>query len=329
MVNEFTPRIAVIGCGAVFDAFYLKALKKLSDNGEVNVVALVDSNRDYIKRYLKYFPSSRAFASMDADFSNLKVSRSLVLTPPSTHAEILEKLASMNSHVYCEKPLTISTAEAITVRETFSKANLLCKVGYVRRVFPNFQVFKTNYSKLGSDRLLSITDGEVFRWPIKMDSIFMPEQVGGGIIWDKLSHNLDLIQWIDGIKSIDKVISNCVEGQVPVDVLVEGQTNTGCFKIAASWTESFPNMVKASDGENILLSNNGIDSTLKSNLDIDENSKTLFDVTTYEEAVEASLREFLKLSKVDEKSILASVEESVSLTKHLSVIEASVKGIRS
>lgn len=329
MVNEFAPRIAVIGCGAVFDAFYLKALKKLSDNREVNVVALVDSNREYVKRYLKYFPSSRAFASMDADFSNLKVSRSLVLTPPSTHAEILGKLASMDSHVYCEKPLTISTAEAITVRETFSKANLLCKVGYVRRLFPNFQVIKANYSKLGSDRFLSITDGEVFRWPIKMDSIFMPEKVGGGVIWDKLSHNLDLIQWIDGIKSVDRVISNCAEGQVPVDVLVEGQTNTGGFKIAASWTESFPNMVKVSDGNNILLSNNGIDSTLKSNLDIDVNSKTLFDVTTYEEAVEASLREFLKLSKVDENSILASVEESVSLTKYLSVIEASVRGIRS
>lgn len=328
MANVSPPRFAVIGCGAVFDAFYFKALKKLSDNGEVNVVALVDTNKDFIKRYSKYFPSSVSFSNLDENFLSLKISRALVLTPPSTHAVILEKLASMNIHVYCEKPLTVSTPEALKVSEIFKNANLICKVGYVRRIFPNLRVFKQMFSKLGSNRLLTITDGEVFRWPIKMDGIFTPGQVGSGVIWDKLSHNLDLIQWIDGIKSIDNVISNCVEGQVPVDVLVEGQTYSSRFKIAVSWTESFPNMLRASDGDNILLSKNGLASSIQSNLDFNHNPKISIDVTTYEEAVEASMREFLNLSKADEASILASFEESVNLTNQLSFIDASVKGIK-
>ena len=222
--NRKSISLAVIGCGAVFELFYLQALKRICNNGTLEVVLLVDTSESYASSYLKYFPSAQIARRLDEGLRTVKIDRALVLTPPSSHASILAELARIGVH--CEKPLTVSPQEAIATRDLFKNQRLLCKVGFVRRMFPNFQALKELFAQLGTSRMLSITDGEVFRWPIKTNNIFKPEEIGSGVVWDKLCHNLDLIHWIDGIESVERVISNCRPSQVPVDILVEGRTRT-------------------------------------------------------------------------------------------------------
>ena len=326
MTNDKKARVAVIGCGAVFEAFYLVALKQLVNEGALEIVLLVDSNEKFARTFLGDFPGAKVSTSLDEGLQTTHVERAFVLTPPSSHAPIMAQLAEGNVHVYCEKPLTVSPKEARETRDHFARHGLLCKVGFARRMFPNFRAFKECFAQLGSSRTLTITDGEVFRWPIKTAGIFAPTEVGGGVVWDKLSHNLDLIQWVDGIEGIDRVHSNCRPGRVPTDILVEGRTRNGGFKVAVSWTEGLPNMVRGSDGTNTVSSKNGLVDNLAHSFTGLRAPKVPFDVTSYGDAVKASLEEFLRLRSPDELSSLASADESVALTEFLFLIDAQARG---
>ena len=325
MKNKKPERLAVIGCGAVFEAFYLEALRQLTAAGTLEVVLLVDSNKKFASSFLKDLPSAKVATQLDEGLQGTEVDRALVLTPPSSHASVMAQLANSDVHVYCEKPFTVSPQEARETRDLFASRQLICKVGYVRRMFPNFRAFKGCFAQLGASRTLTITDGEVFRWPIKTSGIFTPTEVGGGVVWDKLSHNLDLIQWIDGVESIDRVSSRCRAGRVPVDIFVEGRTCKGRFKVAVSWAEALPNLVRGSDGRNTVTSKNGLVESLTTNFDDLRTPKQPFDVASYADAVKASLQEFISLRSPSESSPLATAAESVALTEFLSYIDTQAR----
>jgi predicted dehydrogenase len=318
-------KIAVIGCGAVFEAFYLEALRKLQAEGRIQVALLVDSQQANLDRARSLFPGALTAADVSAIAAGT-IERALVLTPPATHCAIMLALAAVGAHVYCEKPLAVAVDEAREIAATFNRKQLLCKVGYVRRLFPNLQVFRAAYRQLEAAPELSISDGEVFRWPIKTGSIFAPHTAGGGVIWDKLSHNLDVVQWIAGLRSVDRVHSSCRPGRVPTDILVEGATDRGRFRVAVSWTEGLGNLVRARSGDAIIESKNGLVPAIYASPASMAGAHAV-GAASYGAAVEAALREFIELNGANAPSPLASADDSVALTGFLVDIDGTARKI--
>lgn len=318
-------RIGVIGCGAVFEAFYLDVLREQQAEGQIDLVLLVDSQARNIAAVRRYFPRATTACDLGTGLANTSLDRAVVLTPPATHAPIMQLLTKAGVHVYCEKPLTVSTAEAGLIAESFSSQELICRVGYVRRFFPNFQALRGLYSRLGPKRNLSISDGEVFRWPIKTGAIFAPAEAGSGVVWDKLSHNLDMVQWIAGLRSIERVRAGCKPGRVPVDVLVDGTTDHGEFRIAVSWTNGLANLVSATDGIETIESINGLAQSLRVSSAAWSSPSIEAGITSYGEAVRAALGEFLRLKHFKEESILATAEQSVVLTDLLASVDQAAR----
>lgn len=323
-------KVGIIGCGAVFENFYRDALVELQARGVISVALLMDRMDSNVERALEHFPKAEVAQDLSSELLlRSKIDRALVLTPPSTHADIILQLAAAGVHIYCEKPLTTSPREALDISRAFSVKGLICKVGYVRRLFPNFRMFRNLYSSLGPERELSLSDGEVFRWPIKTGSIFSPDDPGAGVVWDKLSHNLDMVQWIAGLREITSVQSNCQPGRVPADVMVEGRTDHGTFRVAVSWTAVLPNMVSASDGLKQIRCKNGLAQSVSLSPEGYAPSPVEVDVLSYAEAVKLALKEFFRLQTKEEPSLLATVEESVDLTDFLFQINASARVMKS
>lgn len=318
-------RVGVIGCGAVFDAFYLHALRRQQKDGLIELVLLVDNQADNIEAAQQYFSRAKAENDLETGLTQAGLDRAIVLTPPASHAPIMRALAEAGVHVYCEKPLAVSPDEARAISELFSSKELICRVGYVRRLFPNFQAFRSLYSNLGPDRRISISDGEVFRWPIKTGAIFTPTEAGGGVVWDKLSHNLDIIQWIAGLRSIEHVRTNCRPGRVPVDVLVEGTTDHGNFRVAVSWTEGLANLVSANDGIETIETKNGLAHSLRVFSGRLDSLPATPGIGSYGDAVAAALEEFLRLGNWRDESVLATAAQSIVLTDCLSLIDKAAR----
>ena len=78
----------------------------------------------------------RPAASLDAMLADPEVEGVLVVTPHSTHAKIVEEVASAGKHVFVEKPLTLTVAEARGAIDATERAGVTLQVGHNRRRQP-------------------------------------------------------------------------------------------------------------------------------------------------------------------------------------------------
>ena len=107
-------RIAVIGTG-LGSAPHFQSLQDLSS--ELEVAWISGKHADAMAQKYGFDIASKA-ASLDDILQDQSVRAALVLTPPSTHLEVVERLARAGKHVMVEKPLEISLERATALVES-------------------------------------------------------------------------------------------------------------------------------------------------------------------------------------------------------------------
>ena len=123
----------------------------------------------------------------------------LVLTPPNTHLELVERCAAAGKHVLLEKPLEISTQKAERLVETCRKKNLKLGVVLQHRFRPAAQKLYELLPKLG--KLVSAS-AAVPNW--RPQSYYdqpgrgTRARDGGGVLVTQAIHTLDLFLSLAG-----------------------------------------------------------------------------------------------------------------------------------
>jgi len=106
---ERPVRAAIIGLGRIYDLNRLGYL----DNGDVEVVAIVDPNGDRRRERQVDWPGARPFASIDElSASGLELDAVELLTPIVLHEEGVLKCLAQGWHVNCQKPMANDLASA-------------------------------------------------------------------------------------------------------------------------------------------------------------------------------------------------------------------------
>jgi predicted dehydrogenase len=80
--------------------------------------------------------SLKLFDSYEAVLADPKIDAIILATPPSGHMRQIVAAANAGKHVFCEKPLSFSKAEAETAVNAVEKAKRVIGVGYNRRFHP-------------------------------------------------------------------------------------------------------------------------------------------------------------------------------------------------
>jgi predicted dehydrogenase len=125
-----------------------------------------------------------------------------ICLPHAAHAEAITAAAAAGKHIYVEKPLAMTAAEAGAVARAVEQAGVTAQLGFNFRFFPAL----TRARQLVSDGFL----GRVFsfRGCFYRSSYINPEKplswrlraetAGGGALFDLGSHILDLVCWLLG-----------------------------------------------------------------------------------------------------------------------------------
>lgn len=124
-------RIGVIGLGGVADA-HLSAYRALQ---HVRVVSVCDLRED-VARSTALRLSANAYTDYRALLSDGGLDLALVLTPASTHREIVEAAAQAGIHVLCEKPLALSLADGHAMADACRLAGVKLFYGSCYRYLP-------------------------------------------------------------------------------------------------------------------------------------------------------------------------------------------------
>lgn len=100
-------RIAIVGCGYVAN-FYLRTIPLYP---EIQLLGVMDRDDRRAKGFSEYFSTPR-FHSLAEVLDDPKVELVINLTNPASHFEISKACLEAGKHVYSEKPLALSFAEA-------------------------------------------------------------------------------------------------------------------------------------------------------------------------------------------------------------------------
>jgi len=189
-------RVALVGCGAVAWLYYSPALRALSAEGLLQVVALVDPDAESLHRFGSHFPQARCLPDVSG-LSDCAVELAIVASPPRFHASQTIDLLGRGISILCEKPMAATVAEAESMIEAADSARRLLAVGLVRRFLPAARAIKGILARgaLGDVESFHFKEGGRFRWPTRSANYFHPAAAIGGVLWDIGAHVLDLTVW--------------------------------------------------------------------------------------------------------------------------------------
>ena len=198
------PRIAVIGAGMAIPP-HAQSLLDLADR--VEVAGVFSRERDKLDRFAARFalPVTDALEPLLADRS---IEAVMVLTPPTTHLEVVERAVAAGKHVLLEKPVEATLARATRLVELAERAGCTLGVVLQSRFRPNALRLEAliRAGELGTIAAASAS----IRWWRPQAYYDEPgrgtkARDGGGVLLTQAIHALDLFQSLAG--SIAEVTS--------------------------------------------------------------------------------------------------------------------------
>ena len=139
-------RILVVGCGHMGTS-HAKAYHALPDFEIVGVVSRGEASRTALLAAVGAdFPQ---FTDFDQAVAVTRPDAVSINTYPDTHAAFAKRAFAAGCHVFLEKPIAVTVAEAEEVVEAARAANRKLVVGYILRVHPTWKRFIETAQTLG------------------------------------------------------------------------------------------------------------------------------------------------------------------------------------
>ncbi len=200
MSNPTPPRlrIAVIGTG-LGSTPHFQSLQDLA--AELDVVWIQGSRADAMaSRY--GFNSAQKADDISRICNDESVSAALVLTPPNTHLDVVQRLALAGKHVLVEKPLEITLQKATEVVEVCEHAGILLAVMLQHRLRPAALALSALLARGELGQLVNAS--ALVRWWRPQSYYDEPgrgtlARDGGGVLLTQAIHTLDLLLSFTGL----------------------------------------------------------------------------------------------------------------------------------
>ncbi|MEM7309540.1 MAG: Gfo/Idh/MocA family oxidoreductase [Planctomycetota bacterium] len=120
--SERSLRLGVIGVGN-------RGRSNLDGVAHEGIAALCDVDGRFLAQAAKRFPEAKTYTDFRRMLAAEELDAVVVSTPDHTHAVATLDALERGLHVYCEKPLTHSVAEARRVREAARRAGVATQMG--------------------------------------------------------------------------------------------------------------------------------------------------------------------------------------------------------
>ena len=130
-------RVLVAGCGNM-GASHARAYHALDDFEIVGLVSRKPESREKLSRDLGGYPT---FADFDEALRTARPDVVSINTYPDTHAAMAKKALARGCHLFVEKPLAETVAEARSLVDAAKAAKRKVVIGYILRVHPAWTKF--------------------------------------------------------------------------------------------------------------------------------------------------------------------------------------------
>jgi predicted dehydrogenase len=148
-------------------------------------VTLIDTNESVVE-HLKTMNPNMNFSTLDRALNQAKSSDLFfVVTPPPTHYQIVKIIIEQGFNVWCEKPLTMSSAHALELVELAHKNEVTLFVDNTFLFDPAIKKMKSIVENLEEPLYISSNREALGK--------ILP---GIGVIWDLVPHDLSIMSYV-------------------------------------------------------------------------------------------------------------------------------------
>jgi len=190
-------KIGFVGCGGIANMKHFPALKAFADQCEM--VAFCDVLEERAVKAAKEFGTLDA--KVYADYKELVADKELdmvyVLTPNVSHSYISVAAFEAGKHVFCEKPMAATSADAKKMIDAWKKSGKKFTIGYQNRFRPEVQALQKSCAAGELGDIYYAKAHAVRRRAVPTWGVFQNKAAqGGGPLIDIGTHSLDLTLWM-------------------------------------------------------------------------------------------------------------------------------------
>jgi myo-inositol 2-dehydrogenase/D-chiro-inositol 1-dehydrogenase len=182
--------VAVLGAGRMGRTH----IRNLAGIPDAHVVAVADPNAEAAEAGRAMARAEEAFTDPLEAIDAGGVDAVVIVTPTSTHAELIERAARAGKAIWSEKPIALELAETARVVEVVRAAGVPLQLGFMRRFDPGYAAAKARIAggELGRIEQFRALSRDTYPPPVE----FLHH--AGGIFLDMAVHDLDLARFLVG-----------------------------------------------------------------------------------------------------------------------------------
>ncbi|MCS7314499.1 MAG: Gfo/Idh/MocA family oxidoreductase [Bryobacteraceae bacterium] len=160
------------------------------------LVAVADKRSDLAEAFAREHGVPKWYASHEEAIADKEVEAVAVITPTSTHREVVTAAAEAGKAIFCEKPIALTLEEAGEMLERVQSARVFLQMGFQRRFDAGYVAAKEKLDAglIGLPVLIACTSRDPFRPPLE----FCDPGVSGGLITDMGIHDFDVARMFLG-----------------------------------------------------------------------------------------------------------------------------------
>jgi len=188
-----TLRIGLIGAGRM-GAALAHHLAYSVENAAF--VSIADPNEENRLQMARRFGVDQTYCDHEQLLEESDVDAVVVVTPTSTHVDVVCAAAAAGKHIFVEKPLALTVAGCDQAIAAAEAAGVKLQVGFMRRFDPAYVAAKEKIDAgvIGRPVMFKSTGRDPWRTSLK----YARREASGGLILDMAIHDFDAGRWLMG-----------------------------------------------------------------------------------------------------------------------------------
>lgn len=154
--------------------------QKVAQTGVAKLAYIVESNPGIASEVRKLYPQAKVVGQLNDLGDDFQAA--IISTPTASHYAICEDLLKRKKHIFCEKPVTIHSAEAKALLSLANEAKVVVQVGHSERHHPLIEKIQERPYLLGHAVLT-----------IERVASFKGRATDTDVVRDVMVHDIDLL----------------------------------------------------------------------------------------------------------------------------------------
>lgn len=211
-------KAAVIGAGAIAHHCHLPGYQQHSD---CQLVALAEIDPSRAAQAAKRFGVPRTYQDYRQMLEHEELDMVSVCTPNHLHCEMAEAVARRGVHLLLEKPVALSVADAVAIRQVVRAAGIRCMVGFTHRFYHGNQQARQliRDGAIGEPFMIRVRfahKGPQPGWAMS-DWFYRRAKSGGGALLDMGIHAMDICGYMLGPVASVSALVGTLRKDIEVD----------------------------------------------------------------------------------------------------------------